>query len=64
MYFGKQGSGRGGGLSDLSDIDKCIVERSSLFFFPEISGSAVLLQPLLQNMEEFGAETGGLEENF
>ena len=63
MYFGKQSSG--GGLCDLSDIDKCIMERSSLFFFfPEISGSAVLLQPLLQNMEEFGAETGGLEENF
>ena len=31
MYFGKQSSG--GGLCDLSDIDKCIMERSSLFFF-------------------------------
>ena len=39
-------------------------EAAFFFFFPEISGSAVLLQPLLQNMEEFGAETGGLEENF
>lgn len=32
MYFGKQGSD--GRLCDLSDIDKCIMERSSLFFSP------------------------------
>ena len=30
MYFGEQGSDAG--LCDLSDIDKCIMERSSLFF--------------------------------
>lgn len=41
-----------------------VLWREAAFFPPEISGSSVLLQSLLQNMEEFGAETGGLKEKF
>lgn len=56
--------GGGGDCVTSVTLINVLWREAAFFFFPEISGSAVLLQPLLQNMEEFGAETGGLEENF
>lgn len=37
-----------------------VLWSEAAFFSPEVSVSTVLLHPLLQNMEEFGAEIGGL----